>query len=362
MNEINVRVRPRERRNRSLGLTPGNIFCESLCVQHCMKMQRNRHGRIGMAIDLDKRNALVRKSVGVLGAAVRSGMVTIGEKLGLHKALAASLRELRRGRTTSLVVARCTWTRGDTRTSGNAVTAWRNRHETFVRRRRVIAAAVLSCVLLVPSRSYSEGTPNQDDRVVTELSTLGKQGDTIARARGQVLEILQNENACTSWFQEADPAPAEVFQSLHFELEMSGPSYIYGMRDTVRGQVLKHPWAASSTEYAGRNSTIRLNAHGPFFNRTSIIVQLNPRGLAPRLAGNRPLVISSYPGNTPEAQITILLHELGHIIGRLPEDSDSWDGRSSENTSNVLRHCKIEVRAAAHNSPTSSIRAAVSGV
>ncbi len=32
--------------------------------------------------------------------------------------------------------------------------------------------------------------------------------------------------------------------------------------------------------------------------------------------GNRLLVVSSYAGNTPEAQITILLHELGHIIGR----------------------------------------------
>jgi hypothetical protein len=313
-----------------------------------------------MAVDTDKRN--VRKLVGYLGAAVRSALVVIGEELGLHRALARDLGELSRTGTTSLDVARCARTQSDTRTSGNWVTGWRTRREIFVRRRRVLAAALLSCVLLVPSRSYSEGTPNQDDRVVLELSALGKHGDTIARARGQVLEILQNGNACTTWFQEADSAPADVFESLHFELEMSGPAYIFGMKDNVRGQLLKHPWAAWSSEYGGRNSTIHLNANGPFFNRASTIMQLDPRGLSPRLGGNRPLVISSYTGNTPEAQITILLHELGHIIGRLPEDGDSWDGRSSQNTSEVLRHCKIEVRAAAHNSPTGSVRATTSGV
>jgi hypothetical protein len=212
-------------------------------------------------------------------------------------------------------VAWCMGTHSDTKTSGNCVTGRRKRHELFVPRQRVIAAAVLSCVLLAPSRSYSERTPNHDDRVVLELSALGKQGDTIARARGQVLEILQNGNACTAWFQEADPAPAEVFRSLLFELEMRGPSYVYGMRDNERGQLLKHPWAARSIEYGGRNSTILLNANGPFFNRTSIIMQLDPRGMLPRPGGNRPLVISSYSGNTPEAQITILLHELGTSSG-----------------------------------------------
>jgi hypothetical protein len=43
--------------------------------------------------------------------------------------------------------------------------------------------------------------------VVLELSALGKLGDTIARAREQVIDILQNRNACAAWFQEADPDP-----------------------------------------------------------------------------------------------------------------------------------------------------------
>jgi len=262
--------------------------------------------------------------------------------------------ELRPAGTTGVDVARCMGRNSDAKTSGNLPTGWRKRHQSFVLRRRFIAAAVFSCVLFVPSRSHSQPTPNQEEeRVALELSALGKQGDTIARARGQVLDILQHGNACTVWFQESDPDPAEVFRSLHFELEMGGPSYVYGMRDHEGGLLFKHPWAASSTQYGGSHSTILLNANGPFFNRTSVVMQLDPTGRLARPDGIRLLTISSYKGNTPEAQITILLHELGHIIGRLPEDHDSWDGQSSRNTSDVLRHCKTETRPAARNSPSS---------
>ncbi len=219
----------------------------------------------------------------------------------------------------------------------------------------VIAASALACALLVPSSCYSQNNSINDDRVVLELSALGKRGDTIIRAREQVLDILQNDNACAAWFHEADPDPAELFRSLHFELELEGTSYVYDMIDTKRGHLFKHPWAARSMQNAGQNSTIVLNANGPFFNRTSVVMQLDPRGMLPRPGGLRLLTTSSYEGNTPEAQITILLHELGHIIGRLPEDDDSWDGQSSRNTSEVHRHCKNETRAAARNSPKGSI-------
>src|SRR6201997_1119015 len=40
------------------------------------------------ALDMDKLNAFIGQFVGDLGAAVHAGMVVIGEKLGLYKALA----------------------------------------------------------------------------------------------------------------------------------------------------------------------------------------------------------------------------------------------------------------------------------
>jgi len=219
-----------------------------------------------------------------------------------------------------------------------------------MRCQRVIAAAVFSStILFAPSRSDTALRSNQDERVLLELSALGKHGETIARAREQVLRILQHDNACTAWFRESDHDPAEVFQSLHFELESNGPSRIYGRRNFEGTQFFKHPWAARSMEYAGRDSIIQLNANGPFFNRTSLAMQLEPGGMLARPGGNYTLTVSRYYGDTPEAQITILLHELGHIIGRLPADDDSWDGRSTRNTSEVSRHCKAETIAAARN-------------
>jgi hypothetical protein len=286
-----------------------------------------------MAVDMNKLNAFVAQLVGDLEALAHSGTVVIGEKLGLYAADAESPPELRR-----------------------AVTpGWPKRCQRIRLRHRVIAAAVFACAFFASSPAYSQSTSSDDDRVALELAALGKRGDTIVRAREQVLEILQDENACTAWFQEVDPDAAEVFRSLHFELEMDGPSYVYGMRDVERGELLKHPWAARSIEYGGRNSTILLNANGPFFNRSSVVMQLDHRGMLLRPEGIRLLTTSSYEGNTPGARITILLHELGHIIGRLPEDDDSWDGRSSRNTSEMLRHCKAETRAATHNSSKGGI-------
>jgi hypothetical protein len=227
---------------------------------------------------------------------------------------------------------------------------WRKKSCQFVLRPKWIAAAVLSCILLfAPNPSHAERTPDHDEPILLELSALGKHGDTIARAREQVLGILQQNNACSAWFQESDPDPSEVFRSLHFELEASGPSYVYAMRDADRGLLYKHPWAAKAFENAGRDSTIFLNANGPFFNRTSRIMQLDPGGIIARPTGNLVLAISPYTGNSPGAQIIILLHELGHITGRLPSDDDSWDGRSARNTTEVLRHCKAETNAVVHN-------------
>jgi hypothetical protein len=303
-----------------------------------------------MAVNMAKMKVFVWKFVGDLGAAVHSGRGLIGEKLGLHKALTEGHPELGPAGTTGMDVARCIGTHSDTKFSESCATSWRKRRQLSELGRRAIAAAAIACTPFASSPFYLVNASNYDDRVVLELSALGKQGDTIARAREQVLEILQQGNACTAWFQGADPDPAEVLRSLHFALEMKGPSYVYGIRDSRGGQIFKHPWAARSIEDGGRDSTILLNANGPFFNRTSFVMQLGTRGMPARFDGNRLLTVSSYQGNTPEAQITILLHELGHIIGRLPEDGDSLDGRSSRNTSEVLRHCKAETRAAAHNS------------
>lgn len=294
-----------------------------------------------MAVKMDKLKVFVLS----LGDAARTGVVAIRKRLGLYGALADGRSELTRVGTNDEALTRFPRKRSCPRTSRNYALGWRKSSPPVVSSRRLMAATIFWCLWHTPVQADSKRTSNYEERVAQELSLWGKRGDAVARAREQVLEILEPRNACSAWFEEANSAPADVFRSARFELEVEGTSYVYSVRDSVRGQLFKHPWAARTTQNAGRNAIIQLNSNGPFFNHTALIMQLTPGGLLALPAGKLMLTISNYTGDTPEARITILLHELGHILGRLPEDDDSWDGRSFRNTSEVLRHCKTEVRA-----------------
>jgi hypothetical protein len=220
------------------------------------------------------------------------------------------------------------------------------------RRMAIVAAAVLS-LAFVSLPGYSKAASTDTDEISLELAAIGKRGDVIARAREQTLEILQSENACSAWFRAADPDSTEVFRSLHYEIEDGGPSYIFHMKDGPGTGTFKHPWAARTTEYGGQNSTVGLNSGGAFFSATSPVLEVDSRTTLHWPAGMHRLLVASFWGNSTGGQITTLLHELGHIVGRLPADNDSWDGRSSRNTEEVLRHCKHEIVEAAKASPRS---------
>jgi hypothetical protein len=190
----------------------------------------------------------------------------------------------------------------------------------------------------------AQNARTEEQRARSELLPLGKRGEVIAHARELVLQILESENGCSQWFAEAHPQPAEVFRSLHFQLEDNAVFYVYGMTDPNGALWFKEPWAASTFQGTGPDSVVRINGRGPFFSRSSRIVYLNTHGDMERLGGSFQLGIGSYSGNSDKAQVLALLHELGHIVERLPADTDSWDRRSSENSLEVLRHCKQEIR------------------
>jgi hypothetical protein len=198
------------------------------------------------------------------------------------------------------------------------------------------------------------GLSSEDERIQRALLALGKQGETISRVRDQVLNILQTENGCTAWFQEADPDPAGTFRSVDFVLEENGPSYIFAKKEIGQTEIFKHPRVASSTQNTGRNTTILLNANGAFFKRASAVLEQDRKGGPLQPGGMHELRVASYAGNSAPAQITALLHEFGHIVGRLPEDDDSWDGQSARNTAEVLRHCRSEIRSTARKPPRPS--------
>jgi hypothetical protein len=247
--------------------------------------------------------------------------------------------------------ARTETRRSAIRTLKDRVKRWWERRHIFVGAHALLAVAVFSAILLAPSRALSqpEREPVSEDIVAIELAELGSHGETILRVRSRTLEILQGDNACSQWFRESNPEVSDVFRSIHFELEENGVAAVYGEWNFERGMQYKHPWGARTTENAGRNAIVQLNANGPFFRHASAVIQKGPGNMIPRQAGYVTLYIATYSGNSSEAQITILLHELGHVIGRIPADDDSWDGRSSRNTLEVLRHCKAETKSAARN-------------
>ena len=209
--------------------------------------------------------------------------------------------------------------------------------------------ALVLTSLLIPNMARSQTTdipPGAssaiDVRINQELSALGERGDLIAEARLQVLDILQSQGSCAAWFRETDPNVANVFRSVHYELN-SGTSQIYLMTEDDGTALYKHPWGASTNEYGGSDSIIKINTNGPFFVGESRLLKVSASGGPAWPLGWYMVLVGPYVGDTPEVRMTILLHELGHIVGRLPADDGSWNGASARNTVEVLRHCKSEI-------------------
>lgn len=205
----------------------------------------------------------------------------------------------------------------------------------------VFVSLVFSCIaVLAQTRPLVRG-----DSVSSQLAAMGEPGITIAVVREEVLEILQSENSCSAWFREVDSNPAATFASLRFILDTNGPAFITGHRTEYGDQFFMHPYSASVAENAGRHAIITLNAHGAFFNSASAVLEQDQTGSIPRHAGWRPLLVETYPGNTLPARMTTLLHELGHVVGRIPDDSDERSGQSGRNTAEVLRFCRAQIKA-----------------
>ena len=225
----------------------------------------------------------------------------------------------------------------------------------FARLRRaahlLAAACFLACVL--PARSQNRlPTASMSAQVTTQdfvhprLQALGARGSAIERAREHVMAILSTENSCSAWFREADPDIAATFESLDFTLR-DGPRYVTVFKSAGGEMFLKHPYSAAVQENAGRNATVQINANGPFFENVADILERNTPNSFTRVAGRCVLRVGSFEGKTLPAQITTLLHELGHVTGRLPDDSDELSGLSTQNTERVLHACRSEIKSSA---------------
>lgn len=174
----------------------------------------------------------------------------------------------------------------------------------------------------VPSRYEPERLPLPTTRKLSEVE----------KTYLDAYNILKQDNACSRFF--GGPGAIEALNQLTLQIR---PAYLdrhIGMRMT-----------GETTSVQNFNTGFRyrlfdkaeVNINGSFF-------QMNGLAGAPTI----PLV-GSFPPNSREARVTLLLHELGHLI---PESDGPWvlrdDGndawRSRQNTQRVIGVCGKQIR------------------
>lgn len=181
------------------------------------------------------------------------------------------------------------------------------------------------------------------DIVRDDLNTMGKQGQIILRAREKVLEILQAENSCSAWYRTKDPEPAATFRTLTFALDRNGDVYVRAIPESGGILLMRNPYVASVLQGGGVNSTVKINMNSAFFFPMGTVVDDRFEGGPISFRGTRPLQVGPYSGGSFRAQVVALLHEFGHVIDLLPVDHDDYEGRSRQNTAEVLNACRAQV-------------------
>ena len=187
------------------------------------------------------------------------------------------------------------------------------------------------------------GCGDTKDLEQANLEAMGKAGQKISRAREKVFEILGAENACSAWFREKDANPAATFRTLRFELDLHGEEFIRESRDMGPLDIFRNPYVARVIQSDGPYGTVTINPKGAFFSAMARVVETNKEGGPPNMRGVRLLHVGPYAGDTLPARAVTLLHELGHVLDILPTDHDNVDGKSVQNTHEVLRYCSAEL-------------------
>ena len=165
-------------------------------------------------------------------------------------------------------------------------------------------------------------------------SQLSLKDSEYAFAYLDALNILSHRNSCSDFFGGSD-ASVEVFNQLAREITRTYIHKSIGIR--MSGQYVTTTNYISGLRYR-IFPRAEVNANGPFYRRKFFPAD--------------PWVppIGSFPADTREARVLMLLHELGHLMGGapgqwlLPDDGTSGV-QSQENTHTVETHCGQSIRA-----------------
>ncbi len=163
-----------------------------------------------------------------------------------------------------------------------------------------------------------------------------KKPSLIEKAYLDALTILKEDNSCSRFF--------------------GGSSAIGGLNELVRRLTPTHLDRLIAVRMKGETSPVRDYLTGrPFrlFQKTEVNLS------GPFFRGNTSLYearipfIGSFPPNTREARVTILLHELGHVLSTadkqwvLPDDGNDVS-LSRKNTERVIDACRDQITQIGH--------------
>jgi len=207
-----------------------------------------------------------------------------------------------------------------------------------------------------PASLAPRGCAPARDVVQESLTAMGKPGQKITRARERVLEILQSKNACSEWFREKDPNPAGTFQTLDYAVDHQGEEVVHVLRDIGPQYTYRDPYVAKVGQDTGAFATITLNAGGAFFRVQATTLVVLKEGGSSSLGGPRLINVGPYTGDTVAAQTLALLHEFGHVLNLLPVDFDNENGKSVQNTAEVLRFCRLQIASTVKRGTLSATR------
>ena len=141
--------------------------------------------------------------------------------------------------------------------------------------------------------------------------------------------ILKEDNTCSTFY--GGPAAIKVLNQFKLQLKPGLLDRDVAMR--MSGSITNHESLHDALSYRLFQKA-ELNLEGPFY-RGSVFYS------------NRS--IGGFPPNTREARVTMLLHELGHLIGKedrqwlLPNDGAGED-LVRENTKRVIGVCGEQIR------------------
>jgi hypothetical protein len=194
------------------------------------------------------------------------------------------------------------------------------------------------------------------DLVQEDLATMGKPGQKILRARDKVLKILQTESACSAWFQEKDSNPTDTFRTLSFAVDRKADDFVLETKEPNNMNTFRNPYVAKVFQGDGRYATITINTNGAFFSPMATVVEVWKGGGPVSHGGPRLTNVGPYAVNTMQAQVLVLLHEFGHVLDLLPADANNVDGKSVQNTNEVLRFCRPEIESKVRRTALSAMR------